>query len=316
MSNAHFIISLIYFSSDQQWIFIIRLCASCPLDDGNPFARKCNGLENLCDVPVDEAMWATLHNAYSTDEDFFAAANHYSQLQTAVENGWRGINLDIGKCGGELVFVHTKCFFGNSDPVKVFQWLDTWLDDNPNEVLLMPIQIDNDAGGTVTLQEIYDMLSQAGDFVNKLYVHERPATVFPTFNELIDRQQRVMFFVYNGESCASLGAACPRGFYDWFSIAAESRFSFNSVEEIQNDDYSCEATRGIIRPEGVFYGLNLFLSIPSDEAAKTLNTADFLRAHIEACSAKYGGWDVNLLLVDFWSIGDTLAVVEEYNRLL
>lgn len=274
----------------------------------------CNGRENLCDVRVDKAMWAGLHNGHSTDQDSFIAANHYRQLEEAVAAGFRGINVDIGKCNGEIVLLHSFCFLGSRDPVEVFEWIDTWLSENPNEVLLMPIQLHNEADGEVTLQEMFDMLRLAGNFLDKLYVHGS-STSFPTFQALIERGQQVLFFVYNGESCSSLGENCPRGFHDWFSFAGESRFSFQTVSEIEDGDYSCTVTRGSVG-ENKFYGLNMFLSIPSDTAARTLNSGNFMRNHIEACSSRYGGEDVNLVLVDFWSVGDTLAVVDDYNEAL
>ena len=67
----------------------------------------CNGLDGLCDLRANEIMYATLHNGMSTvDDGFFVGANHESPLEEALEAGYRGLNLDICNCGGELNFCH------------------------------------------------------------------------------------------------------------------------------------------------------------------------------------------------------------------
>ncbi len=69
----------------------------------------CNGLEGLCDLRADQILYGTLHNAMSTvDDGFFIGANHVASLEEALEAGYRGLNLDICNCGGELVFCHGK----------------------------------------------------------------------------------------------------------------------------------------------------------------------------------------------------------------
>ena len=70
----------------------------------------CNGLEGICDLRVDEVMYATLHNGMATFEDgFMFGPNHKFKLEGALEAGYRGINLDICNCGGELIFCHGEC---------------------------------------------------------------------------------------------------------------------------------------------------------------------------------------------------------------
>ena len=67
----------------------------------------CNGLEGICDLRADEVMYATLHNAMSTFEDgFLFGPNHKSKLEGALEAGYRGLNLDICNCGGDIIFCH------------------------------------------------------------------------------------------------------------------------------------------------------------------------------------------------------------------
>ena len=82
----------------------------CNSDGTTTPSNCCNGLEGLCDLRVNEVMYATLHNAMATFENgFLFGPNHKFQLEGALEAGYRGLNLDICNCGGELQFCHGEC---------------------------------------------------------------------------------------------------------------------------------------------------------------------------------------------------------------
>ena len=67
----------------------------------------CHGLEGICDLRVDEVMYATLHNGMASIEDLFIGnVNHKYNVEEALEAGYRGLNLDICNCYGEVVFCH------------------------------------------------------------------------------------------------------------------------------------------------------------------------------------------------------------------
>lgn len=273
--------------------------------------QACNGLESLCDVRANELLYATLHNAVSTVEDgvsFFA--NHDLKLETALVEGWRGLNFDIGKCDG-VRLVHGACGLGTRDPVEVFTNIQSFLQDNPNEVLLMPVQIDDGLrGGAVTLQEIYAVMQQVPGFTDLLYQHTGRGTPWPTLRQLIAEDTRILFFHYNGENCEG-NDACPAGFHDWFVYAAETQFEFNTVADLQNTTNSCEITRGS-SGERDFFGVNLFTRLPSDAACELLNAASFATNHLLACS-NLNDLRPASVLVDCWDVGGILQAVDRYN---
>lgn len=67
----------------------------------------CNGQEGICDLRLNEALFATLHNGMATFEDgFLFGPNHKYKLEGALDRGYRGLNLDICNCGGEIMFCH------------------------------------------------------------------------------------------------------------------------------------------------------------------------------------------------------------------
>lgn len=272
----------------------------------------CNGVETLCDVPASDVMFGMVHNAMSTFEDgFFLGNNHDFALEGALEAGYRAINVDIWECGGDLKLAHASCALGTRDPVEVFTNIASFLDANPNEVLLLTMQVEVD---DVDFFAIYSLMQAAPGFSDQLYVHDPDAASWPTLQELIDADTRIMFFHFNGPSCSTT-TPCPAGFHDWFAYAVEAQFSFNRIAQVQNATYACELGRGR-NARRDFYGLNSFLSIPSEQAAGTLNSKEFLEGYIDDCIDLSGGLDVNVMSVDFWSDGDLVEVVQLRNEAL
>ena len=56
------------------------------------------------------------------------------------------------------------------------------------------------------------------------------------------------------------------------------------------------------------------LGLPKLQNAKHLNQRDVLEERIASCT-EYLGMKPNLVAIDFWSIGDLPAVVQEQNRM-
>lgn len=285
-----------------------------PFNQCSDQANCCNGLESICELGVDTILYAGIHNAQSTvQEGFFVLPNHQFKAISALDYGFRALNFDIGVCNEELVLVHGLCKLGTTDPSETFTAIQNWLDENPSEVILIPIQIDNSAGGgdDVDLGKFYNLLNRIDGFTDRMY-EKIQGSEWPTLRELIDLDERIIMFHYNGDTCGNAGFNCPPGFHDWFAFAGETRFEYTLAEEFEDKAYACEITRG--RSKANFYALNLFTSIPSREVSSTLlNTQAFLEDHIQACSQINNGLDVNVLFVDFWEEGDLPEVVQNHN---
>ena len=293
--------------------------APTPMDDPTeqPLITGCNGLENLCDVRVNDMLFAVVHNAASTVADGFALANHKWPLEQALDAGYRGINLDIGKCGddGELRLVHSNCAHGSRDPIEVFTNIMTFLEDNPNEILIMPTQIENESGGPVTAEDIGEMFLKVPGLIHLLYAHPGPSTPWPTLQELINRNERIVFFHYDGENCADPQVTCHPAFHDYWQYATETTFELDSIETIQDARVSCELTRGL-DGEKDFFGINVFTTTPDVyDSCSTVNDESFLEKHLEDCSS-FNSLKPNLLLVDCWETGDVVATVRKHNAAL
>ena len=288
-------------------IFDYNRCSST--DDEN----CCNGVDGICDLPVTDVMFAGLHNAMSTAQDeFFIAANHQFQLESALTAGFRAINVDVGNCGGELVLVHTKCTLGTRDPFTVFDHINRFLDDNPRDVILMPLQINNDVDQTVDLYELYNVLQSVSGLTDRMYIHERDTT-WPTMRQLIDNDTRIIMFIYNAGTNCSTGD-CPPGFHPYFLYASETLYTFETVEGIADTESSCPYDRGA---QGYrdFYAVNNFVSdpLPSKASSQVVNQEDFVQSHLAACQ-NIVGRNVSVVFIDFWELGNLVDVVQTHNQ--
>jgi len=277
----------------------------------------CNGLEGLCDLRADEVMYATLHNGMATiDDGFLIGANHVSPLEEALEAGYRGLNLDICNCNGEIIFCHGICSFGPRDVVDVMQGVNEFLDRNPTETVVFIYQVNNDVDQEVDLNRFYDQLLLVDGLVEKLYVHENGGTPWPTLRQQTDPafNKRIMMFHYNGPDCVNDPSLCPDGLIDYRGYASDNNWEHDDVESIEDRSNSCELRKNGVNSK-TFVGLNNFVSPPSRKDAKTLNEYSAAANYVDACTVILQT-NINFLLVDFWGEGDLPRFTQDHNAAL
>lgn len=72
----------------------------------------CNGLENICDLRVNEILFASLHDGMTEfEQGNFVRIHQQFEIERALEAGYRAFKLDVCKCDGKLEF----CSAGESD---------------------------------------------------------------------------------------------------------------------------------------------------------------------------------------------------------
>mmetsp|Transcript_25592 Transcript_25592/g.59981 ORF Transcript_25592/g.59981 Transcript_25592/m.59981 type:complete len:399 (-) Transcript_25592:290-1486(-) len=279
--------------------------------------RCCNGLDGACDLRADEILYATLHNGMATLEGgFLLGPNHQKPLEGALEAGYRGINLDICNCGGQLIFCHGICGFGPRDILDVMRNVNEFLDRNPTETIVFIYQVDNDADQKVDLNAFYDRLLLVDGLIEKLYVHDGPQKSWPTLRQLTSPtfNKRIIMFHYNGPDCNIDPGACPDGLHLYYTYAMDNNWDHSGIDSIEDRSSSCELRKnGINRKQ--FVGLNNFVSPPSRSKAKQLNEYSSALDYVQDCTRQLGV-DINFLLVDYWSEGDLPRVTQDHNAAL
>lgn len=286
--------------------------SQCTEDDLN----CCNGLNNTCDLRADEIMYAGLHNAMAARENgFLVGANHDLSMEKALEAGYRAINIDFGKCNGRPQLYHGKCGIGSRNPVQLLSNIVTFLDQNPTEIVLITVQFVNDDAETnpanvATVSDLVAVIDSVDGLTEKLYAHPGLSEPWPTLRELRDTGKQIILFHYNVGICHQEG--CPYGLHDYFVYAEETEFQFASLLEIEDTTRSCSVTRGSNR--ATFFGINLFLTLPSRAAADTVNSIQFLQRHVSECEELNGGNLANIVWVDFWTRGQLPLFVQRRNN--
>ena len=126
----------------------------------------------------------------------------------------------------------------------------------------------------------------------------------------------MIIFQHDGGNCDASGQ-CPIGVANTYSNAFETPYDSMGVAGLMNFTATCQITRGDHR--NAFFMSNHFAGdeyqLPSYDIAVEVNKAENLQARLDACY-EIVGRRVNLLAVDFWSVGDVLSVVTAYNEAL
>jgi hypothetical protein len=243
--------------------------------------------------------------------------------------GYRGLALDLCNCNGEMVFCHggsgTGCGVGSRDPVETFQLINEWIDDNPNNVVMIWLQINEEAGGSISLTDVNDVVRSvpAGStsgltFADRLYLRDRyEDDEWPTLQKLIDAQQQVLFFYQGGPGGSE---EPPPGIHYFYEYGFSTPWSYASVSELENSYASgCPIDRGSTNRND-FFLMNAFVTEkffgfqvqPSQRSAEQINTASFLNPLVERCQDSIGQ-TTNIVSVDFWDSGDMASFVKAHN---
>ena len=124
----------------------------------------------------------------------------------------------------------------------------------------------------------------------------------------------MIIFQHDGGNC-DIEGLCPRGVLSTYTYAFETTYKSRGVDALLNVTNTCLITRGDHR--NAFFISNHFavnrLKFPDYGIAEVANSIQNLRNRLDACQ-EIVGKRVNLLTVDFWSVGDVLEVVTSYNE--
>ena len=292
----------------------------------NPSEPCCNGLANLCDIPVNEILFGLVHNSMSSpDAGFLLFANHLNDPYVdALDAGYRGLSLDLCHCNGNFVFCHggdaVGCGIGRRDPVTTFGELNDWLAQHPTELVVIYLEINEAADESINLINVETILEAVpNQFVDKLYQHTTGED-WPLMQELLDNGKQVILFYINGPNGNGVH---PPGIHYFFDVAMETEFSYATVDELRTDiQNGCPIDRGE-RSTREWLMMNDFVTentpfgqvAPSQNAAEEINTIEFLQDLLTECESVHDK-QVNIIAVDFWKSGTLPELVQLHNSAL
>lgn len=263
--------------------------------EGGVDAGLCNGAASLCDRRFNEVAYATTHNAFAVDAENFGAPNQSRSMRQQLDDGVRGLMLDVYTDQNRTYLCHGFCSLGRRLLSDGLCEVTKFLDEHPTEVVSIIFE------SYVGADDVERSFTESG-----LIERVRPQAVgapWPTLREMIARDQRVVVFTDRE------GGARPWYLNVW-AHAWETPFSARTPSELD----TCMMNRGD-RANPLFI-FNHFLTNPlaSRELAMMVNPNPFLLARAQRCQRETGALP-NFITVDYYDIGDALSVTRTLNGL-
>lgn len=291
----------------------------------------CNDVEGLCDFPVNEILFGMVHNAMSSPSaGFLFFANHWNDpIVESLDEGYRGLSLDLCNCNGDLTFCHggseVGCGIGRRDPLETFTQINEWVTENPNNIVMIWLQINESAGDPISLNDVERLvqdvpMGNAGrEFVDRLYRPENDDG-WPTMSNLIQDEKQILFFYMGGPDGTEESTIGINYFYEY---GMSTDWSYTSVPDLRETLIDgCEIQRDSETTRD-FFMINTFVTKelfgynvrPSRTAAEEINKGEFLLPLLEVCEEIQQS-KVNIISVDFWKSGDLIAFINDQNSKL
>ena len=180
---------------------------------------KCNGMDGLCDLRIDQVTFPGAHNAGS-DEDVAGDCLWRNQASNMVQQFVSGIRFfDIDTCWHDGKVKNCHCGSGTchhgSDMSTILTGLDYWMKFSfpgigqyfPNEVIILHFNRDADISGESAKEKIGKGLEQiltdlwdpnGGGQVKMNNYYKNNGNQWPTLRQAIESKQRVIVLMENG----------------------------------------------------------------------------------------------------------------------
>lgn len=255
----------------------------------------CNGDPALCGRTFDQVVYPTTHNAHSSHEQGYLFPNQAPRLRRQLDDGVRGLMLDLHKENGHVMFCHGPCALGSQDLVEGLVEIRRFLDENPNEVLSFLMEIVG-----VSPREIEHAFDEA--CISRYCIEHKPGEPWPTLRQMIDRGKRVV--VLTDDKTGEVPWLLPM-----WRILWDNDWSNRTPQ-----DFDCDCNRGKVTND--LFNLNQFLTnpLPFPGSAVIANDPDALFNRAKTCWEKTGRMP-NFITVDHYEIGGLFEAVKRLNTL-
>ena len=258
----------------------------------------CNGSEDLCDRPYDQVAFATTHNSMSNSDDGWVKPNQHHGIKRQLEDGIRGLMLDLHYWEGFVMLCHYVCemggtYFGLKPIEEGLEEIGKFLDEHPGEVVTIIFESYVSAG------DVEDAFNAAG-LSKRLYVHKQGRS-WPTLGSLIESGRRLV--VFTDDDSGSPAWYHRRSVHCW-----ETSYEVEGVQQ-----FNCELKHGSM--DNDLFLFNHFVTVPfsTEEAAAEANGFDLLYGRARDCWNETGRMP-NFIAVDYYDLGDILTVVDQLNQ--
>jgi hypothetical protein len=275
------------------------LTATCLLlcacgEDPIPIPPECNGSIELCARRYDEVAYPTTHNSMSNAEDGWQSPNQNFAIAHQLDDGIRGLMLDVHEFGDGILLCHGFCQIGSLPLEDGLSIIARFLHSHRGEVVTIIFE-------SYTTAAAIDAAFAASGADE--YVHAHAAgTPWPTLRELIDRDERLIVLTDH-----------EGGAFDWYMDVWQQAFE-TPYAAATTDEFTCDLGRGDgANPLFIF---NHFLTDPLavPDRAPLVNADPFLVDRARTCMQARGHLP-NYVTLDFYDVGDLFDAVRSLNGL-
>ena len=256
---------------------------------------QCNGSIDLCSKQYNEVAYLTTHNAFNSDEDGLLFPNQSNNIASQLNDGVRGLMIDVYDHFGTPTAYHSVFALGTIPLSDILNDIKTFLDNNPNEIVTIILEC------YVTANDIEDEINQSG-LSSYLYTHN---TVWPTLQNMIDNDNRLVIFTDVDDASSS------QNWYHYvWDYAVETHYSVGTI-----NDFTCDFNRG--DPLNDLFILNHFVTDATlgyglYNESNDVNANPFFINRALNCQTQTNKFP-NFVTVDYYELGDGLAVVDQLN---
>ena len=279
-------------------IFSVALLLA--LDAGCAGGGECNGAAELCSRRFDEVAFATTHNAMSNEDDGWILPNQHHSLARQLEDGIRGLMLDVHPRGDppEPTLCHAECGLGSLPLVEGLGIIRKFLDENRGEIITVIFESYVPA---TDLAAAFDAAGLTGNTCTP-----GPSGAWPTLGQMVARDQRLVVMTDHDPGT-------PSWYLDQWKVAWQNPYRAGAPADFDKPA-QCLVERG--SSENALFVFNHFLTAPfaAADLAEQVNRNPLFIERAERCQAETGRF-VNFPTVDFYDIGDLLDVTRALNQL-
>jgi hypothetical protein len=263
---------------------------------GMQASAQCNGYPELCGKRFDEVAYAMTHNAYNAVNEGFELGNQTHGLTRQLQDGVRGLMLDIHESGGEIVVYHGFSILGSQPLSENLAEIKAFLDNHPNEIVSIIFETN------VSSTDLENELT-AADLMSYLH-HQTLGEPWPTLQEMINANQRLVVF-----SESDNGTPDQTWYHYAWAHTFDTPYSFSDPSE-----FDCSVNRG--DATNALYLVNHWISTAvgtgDSTQASVVNANPLLMDRLTQCQDATGRFP-NFIGVDFYHIGDVMTTINALN---
>ncbi|KAE9378148.1 PLC-like phosphodiesterase [Stipitochalara longipes BDJ] len=274
-------------------------------------ALSCNGNAALCSRQYSNVTQIGTHD--SAFVGILPTDNQYESLTSQLNAGIRFLQGQTHIKNSALEMCHTTCTEEDAGTlVSYLTTITTWMAANPNEVVTLLLT----NGDSASVSLFGAAMVSSGLSAYAYTPSSQPAmTDWPTLQELIDNDTRLVMFLDYGANTATVPY-----------ILDEFSYFFETAYDVTDSTFSsCSLNRppgssgaGLMMIVNHFLDLDIFgILIPDNLADAKTNAATgtgSIGAQADLCISTWGR-SPNLILVDDFNIGDVFTAQNTLNHL-